>query len=390
MTNIPGRLLVVDDVEMNRDLLARRLRQQGHAVETAENGREALERLRREEFDLVLLDVMMPEMDGYQVLEELRADERLRGLPVIMVSALNEIESVVRCIEAGAEDYLPKPFNPVILRARVEATLEKKRLRDQERLYAKSLERELEIGRNIQASFLPETIPQPAGWEVAACLEPARTVGGDVYDAFTLPGGRLGLVVADVCDKGVGAALFVALFRSLLRVTAERLDAGGGSMADVVHGAVTLTNDYIARTHGRANMFATVFFAVLDPESGALVWLNGGHEPAIVRRADGRLERLEPTGGAVGLVEGAEFGFAEASLEPGDVLVAFTDGVTDARNPSREFFGEPRLLALAEGDAASAAALLAAIQSAVAAFAAGAPASDDIAILVARRSGPRP
>src|SRR4029077_3292486 len=209
------------DVEMNRDLLARRLQQQGHTVSLAENGRRALEMLRAQEFDLVLLDIMMPEMDGYQVLGEMMGDAALKHVPVIMISAVTEMDSVVKCIEIGATDYLPKPFNAVLLKARVVSTLEKKRLRDKERLYAKSLERDLEIGREIQKSFLPEELPRVAGWEIAARFRPARQVAGDFYDAFALPSsGRIGLVIADVCDKGVGAALFMALFRSLLRATA--------------------------------------------------------------------------------------------------------------------------------------------------------------------------
>ena len=131
------------------------------------------------------------------------SDPALKHVPVIMISAVTEIDSVVKCIELGATDYLPKPFNPVLLKARVGATLEKKRLRDKERLYAKSLERELEIGREIQKSFLPEELPAVAGWEIAARFRPARQVAGDFYDAFPLPSsGRIGLVVADVCDKG--------------------------------------------------------------------------------------------------------------------------------------------------------------------------------------------
>ena len=127
-----GFLLVVDDVEANRDVLARRLARQGYAVATAENGRQALQRLRTDAFDLVLLDIMMPEIDGYQVLQQLKADETLRHIPVIMISALNEMDSVARCIEMGAEDYLPKPFNPILLKARIGACLEKKRARDRE------------------------------------------------------------------------------------------------------------------------------------------------------------------------------------------------------------------------------------------------------------------
>jgi class 3 adenylate cyclase len=129
----PGHLLVVDDNRVNRILLSRGLEGQGHKVETAENGKQALEKLRANFFDLVLLDIEMPEMDGYQVLEVCLQDEELREIPIIMTSSLDEIDSVVKCVELGAEDYLNKPVNPTLLRARVNASLEKKRLRDEQR-----------------------------------------------------------------------------------------------------------------------------------------------------------------------------------------------------------------------------------------------------------------
>src|SRR5947207_5117166 len=133
LRNGPGRLLVVDDNKVNRLLLTRSLELQGHSVASAENGRVALEMLRREGFDLLLLDMEMPEMDGFQVLEQLAGDRHLRDLPVIVTSSLEGIANIVRCIELGAEDYLTKPVNPVLLKARIEASLEKKRLRDQQK-----------------------------------------------------------------------------------------------------------------------------------------------------------------------------------------------------------------------------------------------------------------
>ena len=129
----PGSMLVVDDNKMNRLLLGRGLEQQGHKVAFAQNGRQALDMLRAQPFDVVLLDILMPELDGYQVLEQLTTDHLLRNIPVMMTSALDELDSVVKCIEMGAEDYLPKPINPVLLKARIGATLEKKRLRDAQR-----------------------------------------------------------------------------------------------------------------------------------------------------------------------------------------------------------------------------------------------------------------
>jgi CheY-like chemotaxis protein len=146
----PARVLVVDDVETNRDLLSRRLEREGHVVECAENGQRALETIRERSFDLVLLDVMMPEIDGYEVLGQLKDDPTTRDIPVIMISALDDMESVVRCIEAGAEDYLPKPFDPVLLRARINASLEKKRLRDHEIEYLRQVSRVTEAASAVE------------------------------------------------------------------------------------------------------------------------------------------------------------------------------------------------------------------------------------------------
>ena len=129
----PGTVLVADDNRMNRLLLGRSLEQEGHAVVFAEDGRQALELLRERSFDVLLLDVLMPELDGYGVLEELQNDTHLRDIPVVMTSALDELDSIVRCVEMGAEDYLTKPINPILLNARVKASIEKKRLRDQQR-----------------------------------------------------------------------------------------------------------------------------------------------------------------------------------------------------------------------------------------------------------------
>lgn len=153
-----GYVLVVDDVEANRDVLMRRLRREGYRVAVAAGGRRALQMLAKQEFDLILLDLMMPDLNGFEVLARLKADERLRQIPVIMISALGEAEGVIRCIEAGAEDYLHKPFDPVLLRARINASLAKKRLRDQERVYTKRLEEETTKFEHLLVSVLPKPI----------------------------------------------------------------------------------------------------------------------------------------------------------------------------------------------------------------------------------------
>ena len=397
-----NRLLVVDDNEGNRDMLSRRLIHEGYRVDTAENGRHALDKIRSRPVDLVLLDVMMPEMNGYEVLEQLKTDSGLRDIPVIMISALNEIESVVRCIEMGAEDYLPKPFNPILLRARVTASLEKKRLRDIEQLYARSMEKELEIGRRIQSSFFPDLLPELAGWEIATYFQAANQVAGDFYDAFFLSDRRaVGFVIADVCDKGVGSALFMALIRSLIRVFSgqthlcdtyilDNQDRVKGivppretNAVDPINSlvAVALTNDYIEQNHSLMSMFATLFFGVLNPETGVVAYINAGHEPLIVVGPNGIKQVLEPTGPVVGMMLEAEFTIKEVQLEPGDILIGFTDGVTEALSPGGELFGKDRLRSILQQPATSAPDLLERIKSNLAAYTENAPQSDDITLL---------
>ena len=268
-------------------------------------------------------------------------------------------------------------------------------------------ERELEIGRLIQASFLPRELPKLEGWDIAGRFEAAREVAGDFYDAFALSGGkRMGLVLGDVCDKGVGAALFMGLFRSLIRAFADQhyslgwmdvlsSEPQGASVGrrrallstgtTALKNAIDLTNQYISRNHGHTSMFATIFFGLLDPATGALMYINGGHEPPAIVGPNGVKARLEPTGPAVGLFPGVEFGIEQVELEPGDALLIFTDGVSDARNPRNEAFTEERLLALTQEPFLSVAELLDRIHSALRQHIGNAIQYDDITLLGVRR-----
>ena len=173
-----GKILVVDDLESNRDVLSRRLARDGHRVEVASGGREALRRIASEDFDLVLLDLMMPDMNGFEVLTRLKADERLHETPVIMVSALDEMDSVVRCIEAGAEDYLPKPFNPTLLKARISACLERRRWQERERAYLERLETEKEKYEALLLNILPQ--------QIIGRLNDGETIIADRFDNVTV------------------------------------------------------------------------------------------------------------------------------------------------------------------------------------------------------------
>jgi phosphoserine phosphatase RsbU/P len=203
-------ILVVDDNDDNRYTLTLFLDLEGYTnVETAHDGEEAIARLGTTAFDLVPLGVMMPKLDGYQVLTWIKDQAQLRDVPVIMISALNEMNSVIRCIELGAVDYLLKPFNPVMLKARLGATLEKKRLRDQVDAHLARLEAELNVARRLQMAMVPQSFPAPSAEfpiDLCASMEPAREVGGDLYDFFITEDGKLCFLVGDVSGKGMPAA----------------------------------------------------------------------------------------------------------------------------------------------------------------------------------------
>ena len=269
---------------------------------------------------------------------------------------------------------------------------------------AERLAREMEVARNIQRDFLPEALPMAMGLQLEAALHPAREVSGDFYDAFMLPpAGTIVLVVGDVCDKGVGAALFMALFRSLIRASADPIGGGALQMiggrrtlvrqalesatpADLLTRVAGFTNDYIARLHGRTNMFATVFLAALDPRTGQFDYVNAGHEPALVVAPGGDIQELKPTGPALGLMPDQLFDAGVGQLEKDHCLFAFTDGLVEARSPSGDVFGAGRLRDAVRANGTIPAKLVRGVVDAVHAFAGQAEPHDDLTLLAATRT----
>lgn len=239
-TSEPARLLVVDDNKVNRMVLSRTLQQQGHMVETAENGQEGMEKLRTGSFDLVLLDIEMPVMNGFQVLEACLNDVDLRQIPIIMTSAMDELDAVVKCVELGAEDYLTKPVNAIMLRARVNASLEKKRLRDEQRklfrtFATKEVAEELLRtgfslgGKHVSATVLFADIRSFT--TIAESQNPSDTIDllngyfGFMFDCINNNGGSVNQMVGDGLMAVFGAPLFVEEHRELaVRAALEMLD----------------------------------------------------------------------------------------------------------------------------------------------------------------------
>jgi len=265
--------------------------------------------------------------------------------------------------------------------------------------FSKALNAELEKGKKIQRDFLPNVIPQIPGWEISTCFYPARQVSGDFYDAFVLPGDYIGVVIADVCDKGVGSALYMALFRSLMRVFSGQITLGRWSAfpsgqktkgaADVdlfrMLQAVSLTNDYISAEHGRDSMFATLFFGVINLTTGKFSYINAGHEPPFIIGQSGIKETLKTAGPVVGIITGAEFEIHQSYLEPGDILIGYTDGVTEALSPQETLFSKEKFLTLLQRPASSATELIQRIQNDLFQHINNAPQFDDITMIAVHR-----
>jgi phosphoserine phosphatase RsbU/P len=389
MDNEPAipRILVVDDNDDNRYTLMLYLELERYTdIAIAEDGEQAIAQLKQRDFDLVLLDVMMPKVDGYQVLTWLKGQHRLNDLPVIMISALNEMNSVVRCIELGAVDYLQKPFNQHLLRARLGASLEKKRLRDQVNAHLARLEHELQAARDLQMSMLPQEFPEPTPQcpvDVHGLIQPAREVGGDLYDFFTTEDGALCFFIGDVSGKGMPAALFMARTKSLIRIATELMrgrdgPAGPAEIIDRVNRELCQNNNDM--------MFVTLFFGMLNPATGEVAYCNAGHNPPY--RCSG--ETLVPADNGKGIILGvrpqATYQTGNLTLAPNETLYLFTDGVTEAHDLSEALFSEERLEAALRASAGlSSRAMVANVSDALKGFVGTALPFDDITMLALRR-----
>jgi serine phosphatase RsbU (regulator of sigma subunit) len=369
------RVLVVDDVKANVDMLVEALRGE-YKLSVALGGEAALRAVEKSPPDLLLLDIVMPGVDGYEVCRRLRADPATRELPVMFLSSLEDVQDKARGFELGANDYLTKPFEILEVKARVRSLLKAKAYADAVR---EAQERDLAIAREIQLGLLPSDLSTPAkgtGFDVHAVIEPARHVGGDLFEVLRVSEDRLVVAVGDVCGKGITAALFMAVTVTLLRALARQIETPDEILRRL--------NDELAAQNPRS-MFVTM--ACLDVRGGRVTCANAGHDSALlVGRARPPRPVFPSTGTVLGLFPDQHYANETLEMAPGDTLVLYTDGVTEAADPGDDLFGEERLHAcFAEGAGETAAGSVDRLLRHVRAFAAGAAQSDDITILALSR-----
>ena len=379
------KILVVDDEPDLEPLMLQRMRRDIRAGRYrfvfAQNGVEALEKLSQDdEIDMVLSDINMPQMDGLTLLEQIpKVDPNIRS---VIISAYGDMKNIRTAMNRGAFDFVTKPVDFEDLKVTIDRTLRnmaewREALLSRDKLVA--LQNELDVARGMQQSILPTQFPKNPGYAVYGKMLAARNVGGDFFDVLSLDNGRIGLAVADVSDKGVPAALFMMSSRTLLKGAAIGVELPGEVLREV--------NDLLLDDN-ESKMFVTVLYAVYDPSAKQLTYANGGHNSPLVIHADGTSTLLPLTGGiALGIASDLSYEQNTVNLSPGDTVIFYTDGVTEAMNSEDEEFGlGPLTEFFRENPPRDPEETTEAVFEAINAFSGGTSQSDDITCLVLRCS----
>lgn len=373
------RILIVDDAKANLNILVEGLKSD-HKLSLALNGETALQIAARTPPDLVLLDIVMPGLDGYEVCRRLREMPETAEVPIMFLSSLEEVQNKTRGFEAGANDYLTKPFEMLEVKARVRSLLKAKAYSD---AVKEQIASELRVAREIQMGMLPHDftgVEETYRVGFGAVLEPAREVGGDLYGVCAAGPERLVIFLGDVSGKGIPASMFMVRAISLARLLSREIAEPERILARL--------NDELA-SDNPSGMFVTFLCAMFEPGSGRLTIANAGHcRPVLLPGGEAPRWAVKNLGTALGFEPGLEFERTELTLHESDSIIFYTDGVSEAFNPQDECYGNERLLADAGTFAGqSAQVITAGLLRKVRNFVGTAPQSDDIAILAMKLNG---
>ncbi|MCK9483170.1 MAG: SpoIIE family protein phosphatase [Candidatus Marinimicrobia bacterium] len=386
---MPERIMVVDDEPDLESLIRQRFRRQIRDGEYdfvfAYNGLEALSRLLEfPDINLILSDINMPEMDGLTLLAKLN-ELKNPNLKTVIVSAYGDMDNIRTAMNRGAFDFVTKPVDFTDLETTINKTIRELQIlrqAQQEHDQLLAIQHDLTIARNIQQSILPKVFPpfpERNDFDIYAGMTPAKEVGGDFYDFFLIDKDRLGLVIGDVSGKGIPAAIFMAVSRTLLKATALKGLPTGECLSYV--------NELIC-LESTASMFVTIFYGIFNTTTGELEYANGGHNPPYLLKADGSVQLLEMTNGmALGVMEELDYQMKSIALHSGDGLFLYTDGVTEAFNAAGQIYTDERLAKLLAGsNTHPIKEIVQKVFQDVHEYSTGIEQSDDITILAMRRS----
>ncbi len=373
------RILIVDDVKTNVDILVEALKSE-YKLSIALDGESALRNVKKNPPDLILLDIVMPGIDGYEVCRRLRASESTKDLPIMFLSSLEDVQDKARGFEIGANDYLTKPFEILEVKARVRSLVKAKAYADAVR---EAIESELKIAREIQMGILPSDLSpctKDTGLDICAIIEPAKQVGGDLFEVIRVGEDRVVVLIGDVSGKGIPAALFMAVTVTLARTMARQF-AQPEEILSHLNAELTIQNPY--------GMFVTMACVVVDLPSGRVTGANAGHNPLVLIGVDGSPRFVfRSTGTIAGMFPELGIKGESITMAQGETLILYTDGVTEAFNANNDMFGDKRLFeCLSRSPGQTAANTAGIILESIRKFAAGNPQSDDIAIVAVRRKG---
>lgn len=380
---MPIKILSVDDEQDLESLLTqyfrRKIRKGEYEFSFAHNGLEALKLiLEHPDFDIILSDINMPEMDGLTLLTKIN-EMRNPAMKCIMVSAYGDMDNIRTAMNHGAFDFAMKPIDMEDLERTIQKAVEqisfiKKAQAEHSQL--EEIQYDLNVAREIQQSILPKVFPafpESVPFDIYATMNAAKAVGGDFYDFFMVDEHHLGFTIADVSDKGVPAAIFMAISRTVIQATALRQHSPATCLSESNN---LLCNESVN------GMFVTVFYAILNIHTGDVVYSNGGHNRPVWIRKGETAEMLPVTGNmALGVMSGLPYNERTIHLEPGDSLFLYTDGISEAMNPKGELFGDARLIETCSQASASAKAMIGRMEQRVSAFVDGATQYDDMTML---------
>lgn len=332
------KILVVDDSATSRWVLQRAVELLGHECLLAEDGEDGWRAFEREEPAAVISDWVMPGLDGIGLCRRIRENSEAPYTYFVMLTSREDKESALAAMRAGVDDFLTKPLDVHELEMRLIAASRVTSVHRSLAARTREMQDEVRTAAGVQRGLLPTVPPVLDGVTLGGLSVPAADVGGDYYDFMTTATGEVVVLIADVAGHSISSALLMAMCRSVLR---EQVSRGLAP-----HEVLEATNATMYEDLGNAGLFITLFCASYDPATGHLRYANGGHNPPLLRRADGTVVELDADGAPAGILPFVGFVPGEAQLEPGDHLVLYTDGIPEAGMERDDPFGEERLTAV--------------------------------------------